>query len=273
MKRWTCLWGVFLFCAATGARAGSFLEIRPSVVEISGVPGETTKGYFSLRNTRDDPLSIKIEVEDGWVQQIGRPSSVPPSEWLFLKIPKKLKLRAGEIERIPYRIRIPAGLKGEVMALVFFSGPPEKGPKSAMGLQLRHGIPIYLSAKGTEHVALTISEAKAYVPPAGGLEIGVTLASGGNTHVRPRGEWVVTDFFGGETERIPLEFGAPVFPGARKQYFAQAKRVEWAAGQYKAHLSVTYGENVGLPKTLDGWYTLDVKEGHMSLVEEVPHGH
>ncbi|MBL8024617.1 MAG: hypothetical protein JNK54_10135 [Elusimicrobia bacterium] len=267
MKRVQALWAIFLFWAVGFAQAGGFLEIRPSVVEISATPGKTVKGYLSLRNPRAESLRVGIEVQDGWVTQIGKPSPVPPSEWLTLKIPKKLILRPNASKRIRYKIRVPPHLEGEALALVFFSGPPERGPGGNMGIQLRHGIPIYLSAKGTERVELTPSAEKAFMPTPGGLELAVTLVSHGNTHVRPKGEWVITDFFGGETERIPLEYGTPVFPGARQEFFARSKRPDWAPGEYKAHLTATYGDSFGPLQTMSKSFSLNVTAEKVKLTE------
>ena len=258
--------------AVGSAGAVSFIQIHPSVVEISAVPGRTTKGSLVIQNPGAEDLPVAIEVKDGWAQQIGHPSSVPPAEWLFLKIPKKLVVRPYSSRSIPYKIKVPPTLSGEVLALVYFSGPSEQGGGQT-GVQLRHGIPIYLSAKGTGQVTLTAADARASIPPKGGLEFSVALVSDGNIHVRPRGEWVVTDFFGGETERIPMGYGSPVFPGARNTYYATAKRMDWAPGKYKAALEVTYGDNFEPVKKINKVYALDVSEGKVSLTEEVGDAH
>lgn len=265
MKRFRVLWAIPILWAAGLAQAGGFLEIRPSVVEISATSGKTVKGFLTLRNPRDKPIRIIMEVVDGWVQQIGKPSPVPPSEWLSIKIPKKLVLQPNAEKRIRYKILVPSHLEGEALALVFFSGPPEGGAGN-MGIQLRHGIPLYLSAKGTERVELVSSEEKGIMPTPGGLELVITLTSNGNTHVRPRGEWVITDFFGSETERISLAFGTPVFPGAQQQFFARSKRLDWAPGKYTAQLTVTYGDSIGPLQTLKKTFSLDVTADKVRLI-------
>ncbi len=270
MRRFSVLCVLLTLGAMGSVRGASFLQIRPSVVEISAVPGKTTKGSFVIQNPGAEDLPVSIEVKDGWIQQIGRPSSVPPAEWLFLNIPKKLVVLPNSTKTISYKIRVPSTLTGEVLALVYFSGPSESQGNSAV--QLRHGIPIYLSAKGTEQVTLTVLEARVSIPPKGGMEFSATLVSEGNAHVRPRGEWVIHDFFGGETERIPLDYGSPVFPGARNKYYARPKRMDWAPGKYKAYLTVTYGDNFGPTKTVKKVYSLDVSEGKVSLTGEIGDG-
>lgn len=270
MRRLSIFFVLWTLGAIGPARGSGFVQIRPSVVEISALPGKTTKGSFVIQNPGTNDLPVLIEVKDGWVQQIGRPSSIPPAEWLFLKIPKKLVIPPNSSKTISYKIRVPSTLTGEVLALVYFSGPSE--PQGNSAVQLRHGIPIYLSAKGTEQVTLTVLEARVSIPPKGGMEFSATLVSEGNAHVRPRGEWVIHDFFGGETERIPLDYGSPVFPGARNKYYARPKRMEWAPGVYKAYLTVTYGDNFGPTKTVKKTYFLNVSEGKVSLTREVGDG-
>jgi hypothetical protein len=251
--------------------AGSFLDIQPGMVELSVPAGQTIKGHFLIANPNPEPLQYNIEVEDGWLQQVGKPSSVAPQEWFFLKIPKKRTIRPNGNKKIPYRIKAPSQLNGEVLVLVFYSAPPEPGPSQSVGIQYRHGIPVYLSAKGTEKGTLSVKKSMASFTPEGGVTISVNLGLEGNAHVRPRGEWIITDFFGQEVERIPLDYGMPIFPGAGRDYTARSRRGRWVPGSYKALLSVTYGEQWGALQTFEKTFGLQVTEDKLALMVEPAH--
>lgn len=268
MKRKNILWGVATAVLAATAWSGSFMDVRPGIVELSSLPGRSIKGHLVLRNSGAEPLPVRVEVQDGWSESTGRQSIVSPKDWLTLKVPDHFVVNPNDEKKIPYRIRVPDQLTGEVMALIFFSGAPQQGPSQGVGVRFRHGIPIYLSVQGTERADLSFKDALVTKTDTGALEFLVTLLSEGNAHVRPRGEWRVTDVFGGEVETVPLGYGMPVFPGASRPYFATSKRSSYAPGRYKAHLTVTYGEGWSSPKTASKIYSLTVEEGKVSLAEE-----
>lgn len=270
--RWRTWVGASLFLAMAGILpAGTFLDIRPGVVELSAPAGQTINGHFLISNSAPESLHYIIKVEDGWAQQVGGPSSVSPEEWFFLKLPKNKIIRPNRAKKIPYRIKVPSQLNGEVLALVFFSAPPQAGSGQSVGIQFRHGIPVYLSAKGTEEATLSVKRSMAGFTPEGSLRFSVNLVLEGNAHVRPRGEWVMTDFFGQEIERIPLDYGMPIFPGAGRDYTARSKLDRWASGPYKALLTVTYGELWGAPRRFEKAYAMQVTDDKLTLLEEPSH--
>jgi hypothetical protein len=271
--KWKPFVAVALMIVMVGpASAGSFLDIRPGLVELSSPPGRVIKGHFVITNSTDKEIQFNIKVEDGWAQQVGQPSPIPPDQWFSLKIPKKRVIRANRDKKIPYRIQVPTELTGEVLVLVFFSGLPQAGPSESVGVQFRHGIPIYLSARGTEQATLSVTKARGSFIGEGGLTILSTLASQGNAHVRPRGEWIVTDFFGQEVDRIPLDYGMPIFPGSSRDYPARSKRTgSWASGPYKARLFVTYGELWGEAQPFEKTFDLQVADQKLTFSEETAH--
>lgn len=270
-RHWILAMGFLLVWARSG-KAGSFLDVTPGFLEVSAEPGRTIRGNFKVRNPRADTVFVSIEVKDGWMEQRGVASPVPPEEWLRLKIPKKLILHSDGSKTIPYRIVVPQNLAGEAMALIFFSVHAAPTAGQPMNIQLRHGIPIYLSAKGTERAELSVVDVLASVPRGGGLETAITLYCDGNTHVRPRGDLRITDTFNQEVEALSLDYGAPVFPGGRGKYYARAHRTDWAPGDYKALLTVTYGDNFGPLKTLQKLFLIKMSEENVVMTEEVPHG-
>jgi hypothetical protein len=270
VKGRSVLVGAILFIVAGGLSAAGFMDIRPSMAEYSAPSGKSLKGQFLIFNASSETLPVHIEIQDGWKSQIGRPSAVPPEEWLHLKIPKNLSVRPGRNVKIPYKIRVPSQVSGEVLAFVFFSGPPQEGPNQNVGIQLRQAIPIYLSVRGTERAALSVASATAGTGSAGELELFTNISLDGNAHIRPRGEWVVSDFFGTELDRFPLSYGMPIFPGARRDYTARSKKTDWSPGNYSARLTVNYGDLWGAPQSFEKSFSLAISDQKRVLSEGVP---
>lgn len=271
MNKWrSILWGAVLIGGAGGLSAAGFMDIRPSMAEYSAPSGKSLTGQFVIFNASTETLPVHIEIQEGWKTQIGRPSAVPPEAWLRLKVPKNLLVRPGRNVKIPYKIRVPAGLSGEVLAFIFFSGSPQEGPNENVGIQLRQAIPIYLSVRGTERAELSIATATAGTGSAGELELFTTMALDGNAHIRPRGEWVVTDFFGTELDRFPVSYGMPIFPGARRDYIARSKKTDWAPGNYSARLTVNYGDLWGVPQSFEKSFSLAISDEKKVLSQGGP---
>lgn len=265
-KRWVLMGGI-LYLGAGGLWASGFIDIRPSMAEYSAPAGKSIKGHFVVFNESTEPLPVRIEIQEGWKTQIGRPSAVPPEEWLNLKIPKNMSVRPRQKMKIPYKIRVPEKITGEVLAFVFFSGPPQEGNGQPVGIQLRQAVPIYVSVRGTERANLSVNSATAGTGSAGELELFLNIASDGNAHVRPRGEWVIKDFFGTEIERFPLSYGMPIFPGAKRDFTARSKKTDWAPGKYAAHVTVSYGDLWGNPQTFDKDFRLTISDEKKVLSE------
>ncbi|MBP9128447.1 MAG: hypothetical protein KBG07_06730, partial [Elusimicrobia bacterium] len=72
MRRHWILATLVLLAWARSGEAGSFLDVTPGYLEISGEPGRTIRGNFELSNTRADPVNVSIQVKDGWIEQRGQ---------------------------------------------------------------------------------------------------------------------------------------------------------------------------------------------------------
>jgi len=247
MRRASIIAG-FLLTAVGGA--ASFIQVTPATVEMSVAPGRVKKGRIVVRNPRPVASLVQVELADGWAQETGQ-ASLPHSEWFSLRVPKNFVIPAHGERVLKYRIKCPPQFSGETMAYVFFRLPPETA-RGGMSIQMGHAIPFYLSARGSERVELSITELAGRRAPQGALDLTVTLASEGNVHVRPRGEFTVLNHEGLELEKIPLAYGPPIFPGKTKQFYGKSEGARWSPGRYTLRVDVSYGALGQTPRTLVG---------------------
>lgn len=212
--------GVFALVLALPAAASTFLEVTPSVVELSVAPGQETKGEMSVRNPGDTETLVEIDFRDSWAERTGQPG-LDPKLWLTLDFPKPFVLKPGQSKRVKYAVNPPADFTGEAMAMVGFSGPTRSEPNQPANVQFRLGVPIYIITQGSDKPALSIKTFGASGKAEGPMEFFIEVKNDGNVHLRPAGRVDVTDKTGKKVFEAEFAFGMPVFPGQTQRYFAK----------------------------------------------------
>ncbi len=223
---------VFFTCQVFG---GAFIEVTPGVVELSVQPDKSQKGQLTVKNPGDTTVLLKIDVRDEWKNRTTVPS-IPPEQWLTLKYPKKFVLGPGESKTVAYIAKPPKDFTGEAMVMVIFSGPT-----NGVGINLLQGIPIYMTAKGTERVQLSLDKLQPSLNDQKQLDFVVDIRNTGNVHIRPQGCVRVTDSAGQSRGDIQWDYGAPVFPNTFRPYYAWSKKSGWEPGTYSAQVLVGEG--------------------------------
>lgn len=241
------------------------IGVNPTVTEISLYPGKIRTGAFTVLNDGDKATEVKVELED-WGRKEG---GVEVTSWLRIK-PLKFELGPGETRKVKYKIEVPKGAKGELMAMVFFGSIVPQG--GGVGIQTRFGVSIYVTIKGTEVVEASIEKLNAsrYGSESSensGINFGVTVENRGNVHVRPRGKVTVEDRDGNTVMEVDILYGFPVFPQAKRTFPAIWKGGVLPPGEYKAEATMSYGELYGLKGKICSYETLFSvnEEGEISI--------
>ena len=253
----------FSLMAFVGNVQADFMGVSPGVIELSVRPGGTAKGKITVTNNGSTPVLLLVESERGGMT--GLP--ILTEEWLRLKFSNKWVVPPHGKKRVGYRVRVPKDLNGEVSAVVFISGGESSAPLVGGGgvtMKMRQGITIYLSARGSERAVLSVADFKG-AKRDNGMEFRLNLTVEGNVHVRPKGDILITDQTGAEIERVSVDSGSPVFPGAPPRFFYAQGATPLLPGTYSALLTLTYGESWGPPLTLEKKYILDVTETGVDL--------
>lgn len=87
------------------------LSVKPSVVNVSGVPGSTYKGSYALTSTYEDPVTAELKLSNG--NSFSGNGELNVEDWLKFE-KKEFDLKPGETIDIPYEVLISTSMKGSV---------------------------------------------------------------------------------------------------------------------------------------------------------------
>lgn len=255
----------------TSAWAG-FLSVTPPTVEVSAQPGTVVRGKFTVTNMEEFSAPLQVEVEMVGGNSEGQDQFSPRANWVQVKVSPRLVLHPRVPRVVRYRIDVPENIVGEEMARVFFSLNPSSDAGAGLGMLMRVGVPIYLIGKGTETGEIFPRDFSVVLEQANTLTFNVVLKFVGNVHIRPRGEWTISDDDGLTVERVPLSYGTVLFPGNEKGFEAKTER-SWFPGTYRVRLTVTHGETWGehgVPLKTTKDFQLLIANGTAQLSEVSP---
>ena len=257
-----------MLMAAPLARAA--VSVSPPRVVLQAKPKETRVGFFTVENTGDEPLTIKVEPEDWSGGMGGKRGAVP---WLRVK-PTNLVLGKGKSARVKFTVRVPAGASGELRAQVFFT--TESG--GGISMRSRLGAIIYVGVEGTEriegsltHTELFYTAATPGVATPDRLEVVMRIHNRGNAHIVPEGTIVLRDQEGRTVATIPLPPGWGLLPNEEDTYHAIGHGVHLKPGVYTVDITVECGNDLRHPKTITKTVRAEVgQKGIARVLEEAP---
>ena len=230
---------LFLLPLLAAGRA-SGLGLNPAVTELLVSPGMTHRRSITVTNPSETAVQLEVQLEN-WLKRRGvetETASIEPREWITF--PAQTHLGPGESRTIEYDIHIPHGLKGQLVAMAFFTPVTRQ---EGLSLRSRFGASIYAAIKGTEEIACEITNI--YATDNG---FRVSFRNKGNVHLRPDGYVMVTGR-SGSAVKVPLQAGTPVFPGKDHSYIAVLGEA-LPGGFYVAQAVIEYGMMYGEKRTI-----------------------
>ncbi len=236
--RWLCV--VILILAETVCVEGAAkIRVTPTVQEIYVKPGESQTQSITLTNQGEEDVYIQISLVDWMKDSDGESIFMQPgteysrSNLSWLKVePRNFYLAAGAQRVIRITMEAPqlgAGSYWSMMVFEFFDrlGARPFG-RLAIGV---YGL-IEPLVKEAEVIDMKVSA---------GNEVEVTLKNTGNTHLRCTGEIIVTDGFGDEVTRFPMD-NALIFPGMEMRVKGNPPGdLSLTAGKYSFLSLIDYG--------------------------------
>ena len=233
----------WVFLAAGLAYAG--VGVSPTITEIIVPLDKVTRGIYTVVNSANEPLCVKVEPED-WLKQRTGVGSLPVEDWLTVT-PMEFDIEPQGVTEVEYAIAPPASYKGELIAMVFFAAAvPTEG---AFDITSRFGVSIYAAVEGTITLACNIDNIK--VKNSGkGIIFTMDLENQGNVHLRPTG-YIDVAGEDGTRDRVTIERGFPVYPGSKLNYAIRWKKKDVPPGRYEANLKVDYGKIFNEDKVLE----------------------
>ncbi len=199
--------------AAPEAPKGFGISISPSIIRLSGGPGESQSSVIRVWNKSNAAMEFFVDVSDvgnrlndrGVLERHFLPAGTLPyscAKWILLK-ENQFTLPPGEYRDISFLISTPQNAQGGSAAVIFFRGssaPPQGAqddkskPVTSVQIQPRLGVLVFYDIKGTTNRTGTLEEFKVEPPTAEGpLKLRYVFENSGNTDLLVSGNYYILD--------------------------------------------------------------------------------
>ncbi len=255
----TCAWGISALPAFAQSQS---LSVTPPLFQLSVSPGDAWQSSIKIVNPNPYPLTISAEVtnfaatgESGYGRFI--PIDSDPNdkntlaEWIdIVKTPQTIP--AEQSQDISFLIHVPENAPpGGHYAAILISTQPEN-PSGGQIVQTVQSVTslFFLRVEGDVQEVGTIRELRALdsfvsVPD---VTLSLRFENKGNVHLQPKGDIIITNMWGTERGRIPVNyksnFGNVLPQSIRDFTFLWKSNFKITdVGRYKVAATLAYGEN------------------------------
>ncbi len=274
------------------------LTISPARAELTGDPGETISGTFTLTNPLDTDQTYYTSVENFEAQgETGTPNFTASKDGLpsWVKVVDKVVLKKGERATISYSVVIPTDAdSGGHFGAIFLSTVPPSAGEGQVSVGAKMGMLLFLKVTGEikENGGLSDFALKNGKNVLTSLPVDFIykFKNEGNDRVKPEGELVIKNTFGMETSRMDINktkgdnvlpastrrfevrYGDTDAPAISAPFFDQVKfqKSNFALGMYKANLNLSFGNTGKASSSLTfyifPWQLLSVVFGALLVV-------
>ncbi len=245
------------------------LTVSPARAELTGDPGETIQGSFTLVNPMDTDQTYYTSVENFEAQgETGTPNFITSKEGLpsWVKIVDKVVLKKGERVTLPYNVVIPQDAdSGGHFGAIFMSTVPPSAGEGEVSVGAKVGMLLFLKVTGPvkEQGGLSSFALKSGKKVLTSLPVDFVykFKNEGNDRVAPEGELTIKNTLGmvaatidvnktkgdnvlpASTRRFEVRYGEKDAPAVSAPFFDQVKyqKNNFALGMYSANLKLSFG--------------------------------
>lgn len=274
------------------------LTISPARAELTGDPGETISGTFTLTNPLDTDQTYYTSVENFEAQgETGTPNFTASKDGLpsWVKVVDMVVLKKGERATISYSVVIPTDAdSGGHFGAIFLSTVPPSAGEGQVSVGAKMGMLLFLKVTGEikENGGLSDFALKNGKNVLTSLPVDFIykFKNEGNDRVKPEGELVIKNTFGMETSRMDINktkgdnvlpastrrfevrYGDTDAPAISAPFFDHVKfqKSNFALGMYKANLNLSFGNTGKASSSLTfyifPWQLLSVVFGALLVV-------
>lgn len=211
------------------------IGVKPTIVELSLIPGEEKTGTFTVGSNTSGKVTIKSEVEN-FYKNYKNVQIVDIKECIKLE-PVTFELNQGETKNVTYRVKLPKDFKGEIAGMIFFEG--EEPKHSGIGIKTRFGVAIYAILKGTETVDAKIDKIN-FEEKNDFYKLTTVVNNPGDIHIRPKGTIDIYDSNNKLLANLIMPFGFPVLPGSSYSYIVNFNKPKLPPGKYYADAKIDF---------------------------------
>lgn len=256
---------------STVAGALEGLQISPVVVDLNAQKGHTYSVPVKLTNVTTEDHTYYSVVNDFTSQgETGSPrillnSTLPDTASIitWVSAQKQMTIKAGESATLNAQITVPSNAEsGGHYGTLRFSGVAPTPQSAGIGLAASTGMLFLIRVDGniTEKASVasfttaTTDDKQTGFFEKAPLNLVVRIKNEGNVHIKPFGQIVVHDMFGGLVATIPLnDQKSNVLPNSVRRFDVTLNN-SWMFGHYTADLALGYGTSgQALTATTDFW--------------------
>lgn len=245
---------VFLFLntslfAQSSPQQSLGIALSPPTFELSANRGDTLTNTIRVENLNETPISVSVEKENftalGEEGAVGLTEEETPfslASWITVS-PQETVIPPKGNTIFTFQIHIPPNAEpgGHFGSLIFQVGgqkPPQQ-TGAVVAQQLGSLILLKVAGKTKEGANIESFAAEKRFWEYGPVDFTIRIKNTGNVHIRPQGTITITNAFGKEIAKFPVN-PKNVLPGAIRKI-----PVTWhqksLIGKYTATVSLTYG--------------------------------
>lgn len=240
------------------AKAGAqqTIIISPPTVSHSLNPSEQTESVIKVRNASNTPLSFSATVYDFIVEDSnGAPHLLDPGtlsnrfsarSWITA-YPQTFSLKPNDLQEVRYAIQPPSNARpgGHYAALLFSVKKETSITNSRTAVESNIGSLVLITIAGPiREEARIITFSTPLFREYGPVNVFLSIQNTGDLHIKPAGEFVLSDMFGRVIQKQSLA-QTNIFPEASRDYQTTLGS-KILLGRFKISLKASYG-NKNLP--------------------------
>jgi len=243
----------FSMSSRANAQSSLLFTVSPARQQIVANPGEEFPIAVTFYNQSESPVVGMVKVSDFIVEdEKGTPSIVEnmnqistkysASTWIELPF-DRAGMGSHDKVVVLARIKIPKDAKpGGHYAAVYFEPVQANRPTGEAGASITPRIAslLYIRVTGpiTEYSFISSMSSLSFLE-YGPIEVAAKIMNKGDYHIRPRGDFMLFNSFGGKSDQKKLK-EVNIFP--ETQYsFKTVIGQKWMLGKYKITLNALYG--------------------------------
>lgn len=247
------------------------LQISPVIIELNAQKGGTYTVPVKLTNVTSQDHTYYSAVNDFTSQdETGSPrilltSTLPDTASIisWVSTAKQITIKSGQSETLNVQINVPSAAEaGGHYGTLRFSGVAPTPQSAGIGLSASTGMLFLVRVDGTivEKAsvasftsATTDDKATSFFEKAP-LNLAVRIKNEGNVHIKPFGQIVVHDIFGGLVATLPVNNQkSNILPNSIRRFDVKLDN-SWLFGHYTADLALGYGTSgQAITATTDFW--------------------
>ena len=288
---------IFVTGFALSVMTAQAVTVSPAKAELTADPGETISNSFIIINEQNTDKTFYTSVENFESSgETGTPNFTNSKEGLpsWIQVQEKVILKKGERISIPYTVVVPQNADaGGHFAAIFLSTVPPSAKEGEVSVGAKVGMLVFLKVTGNVKeqgglIEFSIKEGKKVLTSLP-VDFVYRFRNDGNDRVKPQGDIVVKNMFGGEVahlnanesegnilpgsvRRFESHFGPKEAPAISAPFFDQVsyQMNNFALGMYTATINLSFGNTgkatMALTYVMLPWQLLSIVGGVILIV-------